>query len=876
LFESAHDAGPEFIDGTTLGRVLAATGVQLFSMNACRSGDSAGTDRQRRAQEEAASGQPSIVEEVIGEGVPACIGMRREVYPGTPTRFFPAFYPEFLRGSSPGEAARTARARLRAEPLTAGTFREDSAPIDDWSIPVIGERAVIRLSKHEPDNDRDPAESVPDPIPAHLLEPPLVGFDGAVLLLESLLTRASVVLVHGPVFSGKSRLAIEYARWLSETSPTPRPAHYVRLSSSSAAEEIALRISGQAGAEGTRCADLLRDRGALLILDQADLIGPATQAFLSDLLARLDGACPVLVTARAHDLSWLPAHQRIGPDILDATGRAELAKRWSKRLGVHYDTRKFQALEFFCGGYPGVLILLLSASHELIDRGEATASDISSWLSECAGTEVARLAEVPGLGPAALSVETLIDQLASDLPSLCAELELPIVPFIARFNVCCDAATVARLATAATGTEVPDEVAGLAMDRLVNAGLALDTGPAQLGVMLHPLLKLVASRLPAAAPGLDLDAAMIDTVARMSADLAARFREDTVAVVWAFMLHKQNLSEALGLALDRRRFEAVAHLVDGLSLYCRYEGDVDFASRYLDEVLPLFIDPRTGTLHPERREAGRRVWDHAMWVAPDWPRAKGPRRNGTVRLLPSSDDHYAEGLFWRAVGRYDKAYAAFLAELGEPASDPRYSPGDLEWFLAQIQAGIPDNASIAVQASRISYLCRRPKDAIGRASSLTLEAEIRIAMALSREEYKFNDEDVTERVELRPEDLAALDMAADVLRAAQSEVGGLSAENRYAAGILWTEIMLARGDLTSAVSYFEESATIMMSLQTTDIVGFSWNFARNLIRHGWTARGYEVANAAFHHAMRTGDVMLPTRIRKFCERLRSRYPELDT
>jgi hypothetical protein len=132
VFETPGRAGPDFVDGTTLGRVLAENDVPLLTMNACRSADAAGGDRHLRVEPVERRGQPSVVDDVLAAGVPACAGMGREVYPGTPSRFFPVFYEAFLRGASPGEAARVSRARLNAEPLTAGIYRADSAPIDDW------------------------------------------------------------------------------------------------------------------------------------------------------------------------------------------------------------------------------------------------------------------------------------------------------------------------------------------------------------------------------------------------------------------------------------------------------------------------------------------------------------------------------------------------------------------------------------------------------------------------------------------------------------------------------------------------------------------------------------------------------------------------
>src|SRR3984885_15003213 len=61
----AGRAGGEYIDGATIGRILADSGVLLFSMNACRSADSKGSDRNLRATREPAIGQPSLVEDVL-------------------------------------------------------------------------------------------------------------------------------------------------------------------------------------------------------------------------------------------------------------------------------------------------------------------------------------------------------------------------------------------------------------------------------------------------------------------------------------------------------------------------------------------------------------------------------------------------------------------------------------------------------------------------------------------------------------------------------------------------------------------------------------------------------------------------------------------
>lgn len=92
--------------------------------------------------------------------------------------------------------------------------------------------------------------------------------------------------------------------------------------------------------------------------------------------------------------------------------------------------------------------------------------------------------------------------------------------------------------------------------------------------------------------------------------------------------------------------------------------------------------------------------------------------------------------------------------------------------------------------------------------------------------------------------------------------------------MLWARIMLARGDLTSAIGNFEEGAELMMAMEETSIWNHYLVFAHSLVRHGWIAKGYEMAVNAFQFAMQTGDLMLPTRIRQFCQRLEASHPEL--
>lgn len=168
-----------------------------------------------------------------------------------------------------------------------------------------------------------------------------------------------------------------------------------------------------------------------------------------------------------------------------------------------------------------------------------------------------------------------------------------------------------------------------------------------------------------------------------------------------------------------------------------------------------------------------------------------PVQDGRVRLVPPENDHYAMGIWLRAIGQTDHAEAAFRAELSTPLRSPRYAPGDIECYLVEM-LGQQDKWPDALHMSLQSYAARLPGDALGRAWSRISEARIRMMMAFSREDSQDDDNEATTWVEITPEHLAALDEIAGVLREAQSEAGGQSAEARSEAAMLWSQIMLVQ------------------------------------------------------------------------------------
>ena len=363
------------------------------------------------------------------------------------------------------------------------------------------------------------------------------------------------------------------------------------------------------------------------------------------------------------------------------------------------------------------------------------------------------------------------------------------------------------------------------------------------------------------------------------------------------------MADTLWMAMERRRIEPTAMLTEAICLSCRYEGDVDLASRVLDKALLHFLERNTFAPQLKPGELAARIWYQAIWVSAYWPRQPKPLQQPSP-LMPPDDDHYADGLYLRATGDFETAVRAFSAEMDEPGStrpvqrqrpapgrrgtrrshrrllpggrpdradpDPRYYPGDVEWHIAEIilTAAADLSYPTALEYARRSYAARRSSDAVGRASSRVLEARIRLALLAPG--------DPIEEGLPPPDDPVVLEEIDGLLSEAIAEGGGRSAENRAHGLMVRSSIMLGRGDLTSAVAAFEESVSLLVALQEADLWRYNLRFAHNLIHHGWIARGYEVAVAAFHFAMQTGDPMLPTRIRRFCQHLETTYPELTT
>jgi tetratricopeptide (TPR) repeat protein len=252
LFEDpAAEAGLQFVDGPSLGRLLAATGVPVLVLNACRSAyaEPGGQPGAPDDQAPEASGDTgdvharvraygSLAAEIADAGVPGVIAMGYVVYVVTAAQFAADLYAHLLAGESLGQAATAARRALSASPIR----HVGAVPVmlQDWAVPVVYEAAPLVLLRPQqrgqvPLIRLSPADS-PAPSdgaglglgPNGLPRPPDAGFfgrDETLLALDRAFDTQQVVVLHAFAGAGKSSTAAEFARWYATTGGLDLPEH---------------------------------------------------------------------------------------------------------------------------------------------------------------------------------------------------------------------------------------------------------------------------------------------------------------------------------------------------------------------------------------------------------------------------------------------------------------------------------------------------------------------------------------------------------------------------------------------------------------------------------------------------------------------------
>ena len=173
MFENPDsETNGEFVDGfrsvRCYGRQRSRLDSQCLSVCLCRSAANPETKKPDGTREEVEA-YGSLAQAVMDAGAAGVVAMRYSVYVVTAAQFVAELYGALARGRRLGEAVTWARKNLHDQPDRQIAY--EPRPLQDWSVPVVWERAPLRLWPERPNArlSRYLSMALPLRSPAHLI-----------------------------------------------------------------------------------------------------------------------------------------------------------------------------------------------------------------------------------------------------------------------------------------------------------------------------------------------------------------------------------------------------------------------------------------------------------------------------------------------------------------------------------------------------------------------------------------------------------------------------------------------------------------------------------------------------------------------------------
>jgi tetratricopeptide (TPR) repeat protein len=397
--EPYSERNSEFVDGYRLGSLLRESGVSVLVLNACQSALAKAQPRPEMEKREDVEAYGSLAQAVMDEGAVGVVAMRYSVYVVTAAHFVAELYGALACGRRLGEAVTWARKNLHHQPNRQIAY--EPRPLQDWSVPVVWERAPMRLCAEKPARLEmhldDAAESRRVMLDQALPARPEVGFfgrDETLYALDRVFDSHRIVLLHASAGSGKTSIATEFARWYSLTGGVKGPVLFTsferHLPLARVLDKIGI-VFGEAlqasGIEWDAITDPAQRRlTALQVLQQVpvlwiwDNVEPVTgfpagvasdwsteeqrelRTFLS---AARDTQAKFLLTSRRDETSWLgDLASRVEVPAMPMQERLQLAAAIAVRRGTGLsELPDLQPLLRFTRGNP--LTILVSVGEAL-------------------------------------------------------------------------------------------------------------------------------------------------------------------------------------------------------------------------------------------------------------------------------------------------------------------------------------------------------------------------------------------------------------------------------------------------------------------------------------------------------------------------------
>ncbi|MBQ0990709.1 CHAT domain-containing protein [Micromonospora sp. H61] len=644
----------QLIDGPALGALLAATGVGVLVLNACRSAYAEAAERPRTDQPDdvhaLVRGYGSFALEVSDAGVAGVVAMRYSVYVVTAAQFVADLYAALLAGRSLGSAVSVGRRQLAAQPNRSIAF--DPRPLQDWSVPVVYETAPVTLLRAAPEAVRitvaGPGAGTADVGAAGLPPGPDVGFfgrDETLLALDRAFDTYHVVLLHAYAGSGKTSTAVEFAHWYTATGGLTDRASGERgpilfasleqhtplmalLNQLGAAFDPVLQASGvqwlsRSYTERRKAAlQVLTQVPVLWIWDNVEPVAgfPARtpsawtadeQRELRDFLQAVSRTrARVLLTSRRDERGWLgnlPARVRL--PSMPMRERIQFTQGLAARHGHRItDVADWRLLLRYSDGNPLTISVVVG---QALRAGYTTKAQIEDFVARLRAGE----ADLDDADEAQGRSRSLAASLTYGLTAAFTEPERTQLAFLGLFQDTVSVDALAIMGDDRNPSALP-ALAGLTRE----AGISLLDRAAEIGLLtalgggyyaIHPAMPWFFRRLHASTAASDLDAAArvrdayTSAITEIGRSYHRWYFEGDAEVMNMLRLEEANLLHARSLARAAGRWPDVIECMQGLrNLYEQAGRGAEWA-RLVDELVPDLVDPDTG---------GPRLGHAEQWV----------------------------------------------------------------------------------------------------------------------------------------------------------------------------------------------------------------------------------------------------------------------
>lgn len=646
----------EPVDGTSLGQLLAATGVSVLVLNACRSahtepapapGAEAGADPHSEVR---AFG--SLAQEVMDAGVAGVVAMRYNLYVITAAQFVAELYSSLVRGAALGEAVTLARKNLSDNPLREVVF--SPLPLQDWTVPVVYEATPLQLFPKVKDGgglkihvESGATASGAGSLDPDLPQPPDAGFygrDETLLALDRAFDRTSIVLLHAYAGSGKTTTAAEFARWYSLTGGVDGPVLFTTFERYLPLPRVLDRIGqifGPAlegvGVHWLALDDATRRQVALQVLAQVPVLwiwdnvepvsgfpagtesawSPEEQEELLGFLRALRGTkAKVLLTSRRDEQPWLgELPTRIAVPPMPMTESLQLVRALAAKHGRRLtDVDDWRPLLAFAQGNPLTLTVLAG---QALREGFKTKAQIGAFVARLRSGEAA----FPDDSSEGRS-RSLGASLAYGFEQAFREEERKKLALLHLFQGFVNVAVLCVMGNPEAPWCLP-EVRGLTpeegialLDRAAEVGLLSAYGGGYYGI--HPALPWFFKGLfERSNPADDLAAerAFVEAMGELGNYYWGQYERGNRDVVAALRAEEANLLHARRLARVHGWWNRIISAMQGLRELYAHTGRRAEWKRLVEEIVPDFVDPENDGPLPEREEDWSLVTDYRVRLA---------------------------------------------------------------------------------------------------------------------------------------------------------------------------------------------------------------------------------------------------------------------